>query len=302
MVTSTIHATTEDTFAVLGVCQGDCDNDNECEGDLKCFQRVGDEIVPGCTGQGSPATDYCFDRSKAPFWLWKRENDLGLDSYGVCEGGCNNDDDCKGGLKCFHRDAQESVPGCAGEGSPGTNYCFKNPEILWELWEHQTTNSRPITSTAASEDPSATTSVSPLAEDALLLSECQGDCDNDMDCEGDLKCFQRISDEAIPGCDGEGSPGTDYCFDRLKDPFLLWEDGNDLGPNSYGLCEGDCDTDDDCKGDLKCFHRDAQEPVPGCTGEGSPGTDYCFYRLEQLEFVLDTGSDIMGSDSFGGEP
>lgn len=32
------------------LCQGDCDNDGQCEGTLKCFQRSGNEPVPGCKG------------------------------------------------------------------------------------------------------------------------------------------------------------------------------------------------------------------------------------------------------------
>ena len=33
-------------------------------------------------------------------------------------------------------------------------------------------------------------------------------------------------------------------------------------------CEGDCDKDSDCSGDLVCFHRNKREflDVPGCLG------------------------------------
>lgn len=30
-------------------CQGDCDDDSQCEGSLRCFQRNGLEKVPGCS-------------------------------------------------------------------------------------------------------------------------------------------------------------------------------------------------------------------------------------------------------------
>ena len=40
-------------------------------------------------------------------------------------------------------------------------------------------------------------------------------------------------------------------------------------------CEGDCDNDDQCKGDLYCFKRDDFEDVPGCLGRGVRGKDYC---------------------------
>jgi hypothetical protein len=44
-------------------------------------------------------------------------------------------------------------------------------------------------------------------------SACQGDCDSDSDCAGDLRCFQRDTGEKVPGCvDSEGQPESyDYC-------------------------------------------------------------------------------------------
>lgn len=43
----------------------DCDNDDECDGDLECFQRLGwgNETIPGCYGAGYAGRDYCFDRA-----------------------------------------------------------------------------------------------------------------------------------------------------------------------------------------------------------------------------------------------
>jgi hypothetical protein len=45
----------------LRECTGDCDNDNDCAGDLVCHQRDPNETVPGCSGgeQDSSKTDYC---------------------------------------------------------------------------------------------------------------------------------------------------------------------------------------------------------------------------------------------------
>jgi hypothetical protein len=42
-----------------------------------------------------------------------------------------------------------------------------------------------------------------------------------------------------------------------------------------GLCEGDCDSDADCASGLRCFERDGLAAVPGCSGSGSSGWDYC---------------------------
>jgi len=50
-----------------GRCAGDCDYDSDCEGNLLCFQRDGnnDQIVPGCANTGyvtsSSDHDYCYD-------------------------------------------------------------------------------------------------------------------------------------------------------------------------------------------------------------------------------------------------
>jgi len=44
-------------------------------------------------------------------------------------------------------------------------------------------------------------------------------------------------------------------------------------------CEGDCDEDEDCRGELMCKSRDhnaAYKPVAGCLGLGEKGTDYCY--------------------------
>ena len=47
-------------------CQGDCDRDDDCIGPLKCFQRSGDEDVPGCIASelsetyGTRGSDYCY--------------------------------------------------------------------------------------------------------------------------------------------------------------------------------------------------------------------------------------------------
>ena len=105
---------------------------------------------------------------------------------------------------------------------------------------------------------------------------CHGDCDEDEDCAGDMVCGQ--SDQPgfeIPGCSRE--PGdtiddyTDYCFYPTRN-YVQSDNVNyvgECGPDSkFGLCghcEGDCDEDDDCDGDLVCFQREHRyDPVPGC--------------------------------------
>ena len=44
-----------------------------------------------------------------------------------------------------------------------------------------------------------------------------------------------------------------------------------------GRCEGDCDSDNDCKSGLKCFHRDGDEAgPPECSGSMISKYDYCY--------------------------
>ena len=50
--------------------------------------------------------------------------------------------------------------------------------------------------------------------------------------------------------------------------------GGCTAANPCGKCEGDCNDDNDCRGDLKCFQRDSCVQIPGCY-DGSP-CDYDF--------------------------
>ena len=44
------------------------------------------------------------------------------------------------------------------------------------------------------------------------LTKCQGDCDDDDECEGRLQCFNRDDLEEVIGCIGDGESGRDYCY------------------------------------------------------------------------------------------
>jgi len=50
----------------LAECAGDCDYDDDCIGDLRCYQRSsGERIPPGCVGVSwTPDRDYCYDPAK----------------------------------------------------------------------------------------------------------------------------------------------------------------------------------------------------------------------------------------------
>lgn len=149
---------------------------------------------------------------------------------------------------------------------------------------------------------------------AYPLQKCQGDCDDDSDCQSGLKCFMRDGGDTrpVPGCSGTpGSARTDFCYDpkdgsgggtggtaptkpsspsapKPSSPTApkpsptsggtLKDRGNNWSPSDaykLGLCEGDCDGDYDCEGDLVCHQRDGTRKVPGCAGSGTADRDYC---------------------------
>jgi len=153
---------------------------------------------------------------------------------------------------------------------------------------------------------------------------CEGDCDQDEDCQGDFKCLMRSSSESVPGCFGHGISGIDYCFKSStsggtntggtgtvtstggtgETTGTVTSTGG-TGANTgtvtstegtgattgtstkalavvgctstkpCNMCEGDCDTDDDCAGVLVCHQKDGLGTVLGCEGTSSSRTDFC---------------------------
>lgn len=43
--------------------------------------------------------------------------------------------------------------------------------------------------------------------------KCSGNCRKDYDCKRNLECFEREDGEDVPGCEGKGKDGVNYCFD-----------------------------------------------------------------------------------------
>jgi hypothetical protein len=72
---------------------------------------------------------------------------------------------------------------------------------------------------------------------------CTGDCDGDVDCAGDLQCFERESStDQVPGCSigGAGDVGThDYCYDssiQFNPDYDKMTVGNNGGANCNDYC------------------------------------------------------------------
>ena len=90
-----------------------------------------------------------------------------------------------------------------------------------------------------------------------------------------MVCFDRVGDEQVPFCSGPGVTGLDYCANRPQN-WLIYL-GRDVGANqTLGLCEGDCDNDAQCEGNLICTETvgGVNQPVPGCDGDYRQGAGY----------------------------
>merc|ERR1719474_1379978 len=108
-----------------------------------------------------------------------------------------------------------------------------------------------------------------------------------------------------------GPPGPSPIGGDAQDSSNLVDLGwdPDLESGLLSECEGDCDVDEDCEGNLKCFKNGRGESnVPtGCSGIAHEEMDYCYHHPEpELEFKVDpvapngaTGSTLNSSSGSG---
>jgi len=178
----------KDPKGKLGLCEGDCDKDSGCKGNLQCFQRDGYTTPPGCDGIGTDFYDYCYDPKSLGLPKLKSVAVTPKETLAVCGGDCDKDEHCEKGLVCYQRDGVTTVPGCEGQGKKDWDYCVEPVTVLSDQ------------------------GIDPKPQ----LQECTGDCDKDSGCVGALKCFQRKEFEPVPGCSGQGVEGWDYCYDPDK--------------------------------------------------------------------------------------
>jgi 6-phosphogluconolactonase (cycloisomerase 2 family) len=95
--------------------------------------------------------------------------------------------------------------------------------------------------------------------------------------DGSLSLLQTF-DADLPGSTTHrpGGLAAGY-FDAPEYVQVVGNNGQPSSAFPLGKCQGDCDVDEECDGELVCFHRDGSDPVPGCLGgeEDRSRTDYC---------------------------
>ena len=259
---------TDPPYAEKGkLCEVGCSNDSDCEGSLTC--AVLSINSPDAYGCMSGYRDY-YDQPT--YTICIADIDQGVTQVNKggtpaslplqeCQSDCDNDSECVGDLRCFQRDFGEDVPGC------------------------QRDNSIPITSDVCF-DPTKNNVMRKVSSDNPRGSKkrCEYDCDSDNHCIGMLQCHQRSSGELTPGCYGIVHDTYDICYYPPDEnvPTLPKQRPRAI----LGLCEGDCDNNDQCAGDLVCHQRSTGDYTPGCyTKDETSSDDYCV----DPEFVSQTG-------------
>ena len=71
--------------------------------------------------------------------------------------------------------------------------------------------------------------------------------------------------------------------DKLLTPLSGKNDNSAKG--TLGACVDECDKDSQCKAGLKCYHRRGYDPVPGCSGRGYYGWDYCYQPIPTMRYI-----------------
>ena len=130
-------------------------------------------------------------------------------------------------------------------------------------------------------------------------NRCEGNCADDDDCAGNLKCWKREhSHSTVPGCDTGGEAKKNYCYEPCPDgalpvngckktffsfDFTPTKALNIIATNANCTngncdeCEGSCASDSDCAGNLKCWKRSySHSNVPGCATGGVANENYCY--------------------------
>lgn len=283
----------------LGLCQGDCDSDYDCQPGLKCISRDGSEPVEECLGSPSKGWDYCVigDNSGPNPELWSPAAIANVELLKVgrsqsslllrCQGDCDTDYDCASGLKCMQRTADEPVSECSGTPWYGWDYCVAEGSISENSITTTTaelTNSPTLMPTSSECSQCTDFRTNWMVHSGLSCENVdhQKYCRNDPSgwwaalgiCS--LSCARAgVGYEGINCCARRGRNSSYEHIPVLGNDKLMLIDDVGRSATDLKMCQGDCDKDSDCQKGLHCMERDAKEPVPGCDGEPRDGWDYC---------------------------
>ena len=213
----------------LGLCQGECDTDADCQEGLMCFQRDPDQSVPGCQdgGQGFDSRgDYCVA-------MPTEETPMG--DMGGADGGVESEVATGAPTEVSTGVLEEVAPiPCTMEMAycpdgtpmqrdtdcqwmdelcPATMAPTEDEEVETAIMAMEQESESPTTSSPTEEMPSLeVVGQNGNPASAFPLQLCQGDCDDDDECDEGMVCLQRDRFDPVPGCAYNGLDfTTDFC-------------------------------------------------------------------------------------------
>ena len=301
----------------IGKCKGDCDYDYQCARGLKCFQQNWRyTTITGCEGRTKSNYDYCYDPTPtarptrrpttamptrkpttAAHLNAKTLTDHGFSAHtlknvvkakglGMCQGDCDSDTHCQGSMKCFHSSSSgNTVTGCEGKTAGYTDYCFqpkpKTPPPTRKPTAKPT--ERAVTykndfGTCTDIGPGATSPVFKFMYSCktMKLSKCSGYDKNGAVAKRDCcKCGGTAGHQVhnANGAHLDTKSLTTHGYDAHKL-------SNVVKHNGLGMCQGDCDSDAQCRGSMACYHSSTNgkslKIQTGCEGKTEGAHDYCY--------------------------
>eukprot|EP00941_MAST-03F_sp_MAST-3F-sp1_P002444 g2444.t1 len=271
----------------LKLCEGDCDADSQCEGDLICFQRnPGDPVPDDCDGEGHEGTDYCTNpKSEATETAeagtsgqtntaryQRRRSQTPLVSRGSFGNHNVGRDEFN---RLFHESKHKIIH----------RECSDCPDSHKNVYYKRIKNFDTF-------DPYGKLLLSWTEEDNKFNEDFELYSDWNAAVKGKVSerwqfCNFHRAYGAFRECGPTGRVTDAWCLwnptaDDLPPGTTLTVKSKTWGPfprESLGICEGDCDSDRECASlagmRLVCDHRNDRRPVPGCNGAARTAYDYC---------------------------
>jgi len=163
------------------------------------------------------------------------------------------------------------VPSASPSSAPSTSTAnptvSANPTITPSLMPSDDPSEQPTTSMAPSDMPSSSPSSEPTGQPSDMPTETPS------------------SAPSLEPTDAPSASPTEYPTLEPGPPLFVFDDAIVESLYPLGQCQGDCDEDEHCEGDLICFRRDGGSNwVPGCSGTTDEGgADICIDPADEPE-------------------
>ena len=225
--------------------EGDCDSNNDCEGDLICGSDNCLNLLS--TDNFTPSHDCCYAEIKCGgSQINTGSCCTSVSPCGINEGDCDDNFECQGELMC-------GIDNCinilSSDNFPSTHDCCYSPCVG-----------------SQTDTASCCTSVSPCGIN-------EGDCDENFECQGELMCG---IDNCINILPSDNFPSThDCCFTASKcGGNQTFSSSCCTSVSPCGINEGDCDDNFECQGVLVCGIDNCINILPS---DNFPSSHDCCY-------------------------